>query len=149
MLKKNPELWVGIVVLLFSIVFFITSFGYDYMSDAAPGPGFLPRWASGFLIICTIIYIVKSLKTPGNITILNDKKGLKKIINLFLALIVFAITLTTLGFTIACALMLFMIFRLELKWYTSLITAIITAVILFIVFYYWLMLPFPINSFGF
>jgi hypothetical protein len=45
--------------------------------------------------------------------------------------------------------MLFMIFRLELKWYTSLITSVITAILLFVVFCYWLKLPFPVNSFGF
>lgn len=147
--KKNTEFWAGIVILLFSIAFFITSFKYEYMSDAAPGPGFLPRWISGFLIICAVIYTAKALKTPGNIRIVDDKKGLKKIVNLFLALIVFAVILTTAGFTISCALMLFMILRLELKWYTSLITAVITSVLLFLVFYYWLLLPFPINSFGF
>jgi hypothetical protein len=119
------------------------------MSDTAPGPGFLPRWISGFLIVCAVIYTAKTLITPGNVKIVDNKKGLKKIANLFLSVIIFAILLTTAGFTIACALMLFMLLRLELKWYTSLITAVITSVLLFVVFYYWLKLPFPINSFGF
>ncbi len=149
MFRKKPEFWAGIVILLFSLIFFITSLGYDYMLGTAPGPGFLPRWISGFMIICVVIYIAKALKMPGNTRIVDDKKGLKKIVNLFLALIIFSILLTTAGFTIASAAMLFMIFRLELKWYTSLITAVITAVLLFVVFCYWLKLPFPINSFGF
>lgn len=149
MVRKSTDFWAGIAVLLFSVIFFVDSLNYDYLVGTAPGPGFLPRWISGLLFLAGIFYLVGSVKKPDTASTILDKEGIKRIGNIFLSILIFAVLLPYTGFTVASAAMIFILFRKEIGWIKALICAAVISAVLYYLFVVVLRLSFATNVFGF
>lgn len=149
MIRKSADFWAGIAIILFAAIFFLDSLNYDYIVGTAPGPGFLPRWISGFMIAAGIIYLVGSVKKPGFAAIISNKAGLKRAGNIFLCVLIFSVLLPYTGYTIASAVMIFILFRKEIGWEKALVCSVIMSVALYYLFVVVLRLSFATNVFGF
>ena len=146
----NAGIVAGLVLLVYSITIFVLSFDFDYYTNFGPGPGLLPMWLSGGLIILSILYILESMKKGGIKLrdILPKGRPLGGILTTLAVVPLFMLIVNTTGFVIACILVLFFTLRREYKWYWGLGISVFTSVILFYVFQTLLGVPLPVNSFG-
>lgn len=147
---RNAGVWVGIVILIFAGTIAWQSMSMDYYGDNGPGPGLFPLWLSGFLILLSILYIIDSIRREvidlGEI--LPKGPGLRKVISIFVSLIVFLIIVPFTGYTIAGIIMLSILFFKEYKWYWGIGISVVVTFILFYAFQSFLNVPLPVNSFG-
>lgn len=151
MKKQNAGVWLGGIVFIFGIVIFIQSLSLDYHSKLGPGPGLLPRWLSGALVLLTLQYIIISIKKE-RITfekILPKRKGARKILLILSSMAGFILIIPYTGFIIAGTLLLSVLLIDAYKWYHNLLISIGTSVILFLVFGIFLGVPLPVNYLGF
>jgi len=148
---KNAEAWIGFIILLFSGTIFYQSFSFDYFAEFTPGPGLFPRWLSAILFIITVVYIVSTFRREFvDITkILPRGIELRKVINVFVSLILFLVIIPYTGYIIAGIVMMMILFCGEYKWYTALFISLVTTFTIFLVFYTFLSVPLPLNAFGF
>lgn len=151
-MRKNASLWAGTFFLVFSLIYFAGSFGYSYKSKLGGGigPGFLPFWASLILIVFSVIYIGYALKKEkvDIMSILPDKEGIKNIVLLFAYMVVFAVIVEFVGFTVANTVMLFLMFRGYFKWRKNLAISFGVSLLLYWMFVIMLEVPLPVNVFG-
>lgn len=52
----------GIILFLFGLYVFVESWNLAYTLNRIPGPGFMPKWVSLFIMILAIVPIVKSFR---------------------------------------------------------------------------------------
>jgi putative tricarboxylic transport membrane protein len=147
---RNAGVWVGLILLIFSGTIFWQALSYDYFSDFGPGPGLFPLWLSGALIVFSLLYIVQSCRKEG-VTLaqlLPQGSGLRKVISIMAATVVFLILVPFSGYVIASVIMLFILFFREYKWYWGLVISIVITMALFYTFQTFLNVPLPEISFG-
>ena len=117
----------------------------------APGPGFIPRWVSGIMIILSIIALIESLKKDG---ITLDKvlpKNRTSRMNLYVCwvgLVLFLAFVKKLGFTISSIILLSALFSRGTKWSQAIILGSIVSVFAFVIFKIVLQVQIPVNQFG-
>ena len=147
----NAGVWVGLVFLAFSGTLFWQALSYDYYSTIGPGPGLLPMWLSGTLILLSVAYMIDSVRNdPIDLkSMLPRGKGLRKVLALFVALALFLTVVKYLGYVIASSVMLFILFAFEYKWYWAGSISLAVTLVVFYVFKSLLNVPLPVNTFGF
>lgn len=149
-LRDNLGFNCGLVLFLFAVFMFWQSFTYQYYTAFGPGPGLLPRWLNGLLIILSIFYMASSMKKE--IISISEvmPKGdiLKKILWYPAVTLLFVLIIPYVGFNIAGTIMLFILFRQDYKWYQALGISVLVTIILFIMFKMFLMVPLPVNALG-
>ena len=138
--------------LIFSIFFFYHAMQLKLWSNRyAPGPGFIPRWVSGIMIILSIIALIESFKKDG-ITldkVLPENRASR--INLYVCwggLVFFLVFIKKLGFTISSIILLSALFSRGTKCPKAIILGSIISVIAFVIFKIVLQVQIPINQFG-
>lgn len=150
MIRKNADAWASLVVLIFAIVFFVTSFQYDYVGDLGPGAGFLPFWLSLLLMVMSVLYLIQAVrKRFVSEDFLPDKPGLRKIGIVLFSLLLFIGIVKVTGIVIATTVLLFLLLMGEFRWYISLAIALLGALVLYIGFVVVFNIPLPVNRFGF
>jgi len=149
--KKNLGFYTALTLLVFSLFMFVQSFSYKYYTAFGPGPGLLPRWLDGGLIVLSLIYLFQSVKT--DIILVKDVipggKVLIKNLQYIATLVLFILIVKYTGFVIAGTTLLFILLYKEYKWYVSLGISLFSTVFLFFVFKTFLLVPLPVNIFGF
>lgn len=143
---------VCICYLLFSIFYFYHAMQLKLWSNRyAPGPGFIPRWVSGIMIILSIIALIESFKKDG---ITLDKvlpKNRTSRMNLYVCwvgLVLFLAFVKKLGFTISSIILLSALFSRGTKWSQAIILGSIVSVFAFVIFKIVLQVQIPVNQFG-
>ncbi len=135
MKKWNKGVWAGIGVFFFALTFLLLSLEFSYTGPAGPGPGFMPLWISGFMLILSFFYILESVKDKdGAGEPLPRGAALKNVLLILLCLVLYLVLLPILGFLAASVLFLFTLFVRRIKWYTSIGTAVIVPFFLFWLF---------------
>jgi hypothetical protein len=149
--KQNAGVWLGGIGFIFAGIMFGQSLSLDYYSEVGPGPGLLPLWLSGALMLLFFLYIVRCVRKE-HITfgeVLPKGEGAKKIILILSSLTVFILIVPYVGFILAGTALLFVFFIGAYKWYYNLILSVAVSVILFWIFYSFLNVPLPVNYWGF
>ncbi|MEW9669878.1 tripartite tricarboxylate transporter TctB family protein [Ammoniphilus sp. 3BR4] len=147
---KNAGFWTGIVILGFAGVIFWQSLLLDYYTGLGPGPGLLPLWLSGGLIILALIYIWECVSKEVVIfaDVLPKGKGLRNLLFYSGSLLIFMLIVNFTGFIIAGTVLLFIVLAREYKWYLGLGISVGVSVVLFVIFQTLLGIPLPVNAFG-
>jgi len=153
MLKKiKISTVISFCFVLFSLFYFYHAMQLKlWSSKYAPGPGFIPRWVSGFMFILSLIAFVQSFKESG---ITLDKilpKSRSSKINLFVCwagLVFFLLFVKRLGFVITSSVLLSTMFSRGTKWPKAIILGILVSICCFIVFKMVLQVQIPTNRFG-
>lgn len=135
-----------------SLFFFYNSMLLKYWSSKyAPGPGFIPRWASGFLILLSVIAFIYSLKEEG-ITLdqlLPPDKTRR--VNLYVtwgSLVFFLLFVKLIGFLPTSFVMLTSMFSRGTKLPKAALISAILTICCYIVFKVVLKVQIPTNQLG-
>lgn len=148
MVKDRMNFVVSVLFLMMGLLFFKTSFDYAaFTPTGAPGAGLVPRWLSAALVILAVVYLVQSIKKPAEV-VYPEKKHLKRILLIFIAVFIFIVLCKPMGFSIPFCIMMFMLFYGTFKWPVNLGISIGVTVLMYIIFIMWLKLPLPVNQFG-
>ena len=139
--------------LVLSLGYFMIAMGLKYWSATyAPGPGFIPRWTSGALVLLSIFTLIKSLKEKGpdlSEVLPKDRKGR---INLFVcwgALLFLLFFVEKLGFVLTGSIALTAMFSRGVSWQKAVLFGVSFTLICFFIFRVLLQMSIPVNQFGF
>lgn len=149
-MKMNIGVYVSIFFILFSSVIIGQSLSLDYYGEYGPGPGLLPLWSGGIIFILSIISLVGELrKRKGSLSdILPTGKARGDTIATLISLVMFLLIVEFTGFIIASILLLFILFLRGYKWCWALGLSTVTTLILYAIFGVILLIPLPVNIFG-
>lgn len=147
---KNIEVYVSLFFVLVGGVIVEQALSMQYYSQYGPGPGLLPIWIGGILIVLSVINLIMAYKkndtqfselVPKGVGLINLLACVGSFL-LFMGIVSFA------GFTISSFLMLSILFSRGYKLHWALgMSAFVTGV-LFFVFGSVLGVPLPVNEFG-
>jgi putative tricarboxylic transport membrane protein len=149
-LYKNLGIYISIFFLIVSGLIFFESLSLEYYSDYGPGPGLLPLWTSGIIIVLSLLYLVFSIKKDiiDISAVLPKGEGFTNILITMGTLILFIVVVPFTGFFLGSILLLIILFKRGYNWYWSIGLSLVVAVIIFYVFGYLLQVPLPTNKFG-
>jgi len=143
----------GLVLLALAIGYTAVALrAYPYWGDIGPGSGFLPVWlgvAMGALALLLFIGASRA-GAPGG-PWLPERRGLVKLAVVLASTVLFAALLDVVGMVLGSGLFLLGILRfLEgYRWLSSLGIAVAAGLVNYLVFTYWLRVPFPVSVLGF
>jgi len=147
---KNIEVYVSAFFILVGGVVCWQASSMEIYSEYGPGPGLLPLWVAGLMMILGIVNLVQSLKR--NNTQFDDLipkgAGLINLLACVGSFTLFMLIVEYVGFTVSSILMLLILFSRGYKWYWGLGMSIVVTGILFFVFGSILSIPLPVNQFG-
>ncbi|MFZ4616834.1 MAG: tripartite tricarboxylate transporter TctB family protein [Rectinemataceae bacterium] len=148
---KALKLGIGLVIVVFGALVFVQSFSFHYYTKYGPGSGFFPIWMSGALLVLSLVFIVESIlgKEAKGEEILPRGKSLIYILASVGGVALFIILVPPLGFTIPCAIMLFLMMVGFYRWYVSIPLALVSSFVLLVAFQSLLGLSLPVNALGF
>lgn len=147
---KNLGVYISLFFLLIGGIILSESLSMEYYSDYGPGPGLLPLWTGGLIIVLSLIYLGITIKKDVILfsQALPKGEGLINVITCMGSLILFMIIVPFAGFLIGSSITLFILFLRGHKWPWALGLSISVAVIIFGVFGVLLQVPLPVNEFG-
>lgn len=144
---------VCIFFIIFASSYFYIAMGLKYWSGAyAPGPGFIPRWSSGAMVVFSVYALIKSFKGGGPVlseVLPKDRTGR---INLFVcwgALLFIVFFVEKLGFVLTASISLTAMFSRGSSWLKAALIGVSITLIGFFVFRVLLQMSIPVNQFGF
>ena len=150
-IKLNTAVSGGFI--LFSLFMLYHAFNLKFWSSKyAPGPGFIPRWAGGALLVLSIIAFIQSFK-EDSITldqVLPKERSYR--VNLYvcwIGLIFFLLFTKTLGFVTTGSILLIALFSRGTKWKVAIPAGIGVTLVFFFIFKELLQVQVPVNAFGF
>jgi putative tricarboxylic transport membrane protein len=146
---KKVGLGGALFVLAIGLTFFIYSFQYPYGSELGPGPGMLPRWLSGILVLLALAYLYAVIKGKDTSEAWPEKKATLEMGFILGNMALFVISLPIIGFNLAGTLFVFLFLRRNYRWYKALAISVASSVILFLMFTKGFASPMPVNMFGF
>ena len=142
----------GALLLAFAVAFSAGALKYyTYWGPGGPGSAFLPFWLGVVMSLLAGLLLVGAVRSrdPGA-EWLPSGKGLRRIGVVLGATIAFVALLKVVGMILGTALFLIFLLRaLDRKpWPLTLSVAAATAGLNYLVFTYWLRVPFPVSVFG-
>ncbi len=147
---RNLNIYIALLLLLISGIIFWQSLLIPYYSPYGPGPGFLPRWTSGIIIILLIVYLIQSIRIDfiSISEVMPKGEGLVNILVTLGAIIVFMIIIPYVGFNVSSVIMLTLLFSRGFKWYKAIGISVVVTFIVFFIFGSLLGVPLPVNEYG-
>ncbi|ASN06262.1 tripartite tricarboxylate transporter TctB family protein [Virgibacillus necropolis] len=143
---KNYGVWTGVFILLFACFTLWISLPLSYYGQYGPGPGLLPTWLSGALIVLSILYIISCFKKE-NIILIKDAiprgKVLVGLVKIIASIVIFILLSPYTGFFIANMVVMLMLLIPDVKWFRSLWMSILVTSVLFFTFNNMLNIPLP------
>lgn len=147
---NNLSLYISILFLVFGLVFLTQALPMDYYSAYGPGPGMIPLWINGLLIVLSIFNIGYSLKADAIrfADVFHGKKEVLNVLTCLGALVLFLAIVSYTGFTVAGIIMLLILFARGYKWYWNLGLSVGITLAVFWVFNNAFQIALPVNVFG-
>ena len=144
----------GIILLIFSGFVIEESWKMPQRGDFGPGMGFLPLWLGMLMAILSIFLIVNAWRRAGDPTkkaIFPGRRALVTILVVLVALAVYIALLKVLGFLVSTILLNTFLMGgvMRERWKMTLLVALTTSVVLYMIFQVFLEVNLPINMFGF
>lgn len=147
---RNLEVYVSMFFVVVAGVVFYQAQSLQYYSEYGPGPGLLPVWSSGIMLVLAAVNLVFAWKRNDTsfADLLPKGTSLKNLLACVVAYALFTITVSFIGVTLASILMLFILFSRGYKWYWGLGLSVLVAGVTVFVFGSVLGVPLPVNEFG-
>lgn len=147
---KNLGVYVSLFFLVFGGIIFWQSLSMDYYSDYGPGPGLLPRWVSGIIIVLSIVNLVWSFKKDVILfsDVMPKGEGLINVLTCMGSLVLFMVIVPFTGFVAGGITTLFILFKRGYKWYSALGLSALVTLVIFWLFGMALGIPLPVNQYG-
>jgi putative tricarboxylic transport membrane protein len=142
----------GILLLLFGLGFAVGARQYPYWTPTGPGSGFLPLWLGATMAVLATGLIIRATRArgPGEAW-LPAGRAFVRLVVVVAATTLFIALIPVLGMTLGTALFLVGLLRFleRHSWTATLGVAVATAGANWLVFIYWLNVPFPVGVLGF
>jgi hypothetical protein len=143
----------GAVLLALGVAFAAGALKYyTYWGPGGPGSAFLPFWLGVVMAVLAAMQLAGAVRSrdPGP-EWLPGGEGRKRIAVVLGVTIAFVALLNLVGMILGTALFLIVLMRAldRIAWPLTLAVAVGTAGLIFLVFSYWLRVPFPVSVFGF
>ena len=122
----------------------------DWTQVEGPGPGFMPFWLGGVMAVLALGLLITSLKEPNaGEAWLPTGEGLKRLLVVIAASIAYVVGLKVIGMTVGTALFLLILVRYldRRPWWVCAVIGAGAALGNWLVFVYWLKVPFPEGMF--
>jgi len=150
---RNADRIAGAALLAFAVAFSAGALKYyTYSGPGGPGSAFLPFWLGGIMAVLAGALLVGALRfrDPGP-DWLPRGEGLRRIAVVLGVTIAFVALLKVTGMILGTALFLIVLMRVldRNPWPLTLSVAAATAGLNFLIFTYWLRVPFPVSVLGF
>ena len=142
----------GAALLAFSVAFSAGALKYyRYSSPDGPGSGFFPFWLGVIMAVLAAMLLVGALRSgdPG-VAWLPRGEGLRRLLVVLGVTFAFVALLKFVGMILGTALFLIILMRVldRTAWPLTLSVAVATAALNYLIFTYWLRVPFPVSVFG-
>ena len=124
---------------------------YPYSGPGGPGSAFLPFWLGVIMAVLAVWLLVGALRSrdPGAAW-LPRGEGLRRLALVLGVTAAFVALLKFVGMILGTALFLIVLMRVldRNPWPLTLSVAVATSGLIYLVFTYWLRVPFPVSGFG-
>lgn len=143
----------GLLLLVFGVWYGgLAWLRYPYWSDTGPGTGFFPLWLGGTMTALALLLLARATRQrePGPAW-LPPPDGRRRLVAILVVTVLFVAGLKLVGMILGTVLFLVVVLRLieGYRWRTALAIAVGTAAANYLVFTYWLAVPFPVSPLGF
>ena len=147
---KSLEVYISGFMILFGAVIFRLSYSMEYYGEYGPGPGLLPLWTSGLIVVLAAVNLVIALKKGGKslAEVLPKGTSLKNVLSCVGSYVLFLVLVPVAGFTISSVLMLFILFSRGYAWRKGMLFSVLVTGVLFFLFGSVLTVALPVNQFG-
>lgn len=147
---KNLGIYISLFFLLIGGVIFWESLSMEYYSDYGPGPGLMPLWTGGAIIVLSLLFLGISVKKEIILfsKVMPKGEGFINVLVCMGSLLLFIIIVPYTGFLIASIITLCILFKRGYNWYWTLGLSTSVAFIIFWVFGILLQVPLPANEYG-
>jgi putative tricarboxylic transport membrane protein len=142
----------GLLLLVFGISFAVGARGFPYATSTGPGSGFLPFWLGVVMAVMALMLVISATRQadPGEAW-LPTGRPLARIGVVIVATALLIALMPLVG--MALGTVLFLVGLLHFLeghgWGVTLGVAAGTAVVNWLIFSFWLGVPFPLGPFGF
>jgi putative tricarboxylic transport membrane protein len=142
----------GALLLVFGAAFAVGARQYPYWTPNGPGSGFLPVWLGLTMAVLAAALLVGATRRtePGEAWLPGGRATVRLVV-VIVSTALFIALMPVLGMTLGTGLFLVGLLRfLEgHRWVTALGVAVATSFANWLVFVYWLNVPFPVGALGF
>jgi hypothetical protein len=142
----------GLVLLVLGVAYGAGGLRYPYWGPNGPGSGFMPFWLGVAMAVLALLLLVGASRAAGpGARWLPDPTGLRKLLLVVGGTVLFVVLLPVVGMIVGTALFLVGVLRFleRYPWRHAIAIAAGTAVANYLVFAYWLRVPFPVSVLGF
>jgi hypothetical protein len=150
---RSADRIAGAALLAFAVAFSAGALKYyTYWGPGGPGSGFLPFWLGIAMAVLAGFLLVGALASrDAGVGWLPRGEGLKRLVVVLTGTTAFVALLQVVGMILGTVLFLVALLRLleGYRWFVTLGVAVAMAVVNYLVFTYWLRVPFPVSPFGF
>ena len=150
---RDADRIAGAALLAFAVAFCAGALKYyGYSTPDGPGSGFFPFWLGVIMAVLAAMMLVGALRSPDpGAAWLPRGDGLRRLVVVLGITFAFVALLKVVGMILGTALFLVVLMRTvdRTAWPTTLLVAAATAGVNYLVFAYWLKVPFPVSVFGF
>jgi putative tricarboxylic transport membrane protein len=138
----------GVFWLFFGLFVCFESYRLGLGTLHKPGPGFLFFWTSIFLIIMSVVVLIRawsSMKTEEPGALIFGKEKPRKIVLVLLSLFLYAIFMEMVGFIpITLLLFIYLLGIIEKKgWFYTIFVSVVVTVAAYLIFETWLQSQLP------
>ncbi|MBI3104027.1 MAG: tripartite tricarboxylate transporter TctB family protein [Candidatus Rokubacteria bacterium] len=143
----------GAALLAFSVAFAVGALRhYTYWGASGPGSAFLPFWLGVGMAVLAGMQLVGAVRSGvAGPAWLPRGEGLRRLVVVLAVTVAFVALLKVVGMILGTVLFLIVLLRwLEgYRWPVTLGVAVLAAGANYLVFTYWLRVPFPVSALGF
>jgi len=149
---RHADRIAGAALLAFAVAFSAGALKYyTYSGPGGPGSAFLPFWLGVVMAALAGMLLLGALRSPypGD-DWLPQGDGRKRLVVVLGVTTAFVALLNVVGMILGTALFLVVLMRVldRTAWPLTLSVAVATATLNYLVFTYWLRVPFPVSVFG-
>lgn len=154
MTMRRPNQIAGVAFLLLAVWVAWQALKMRFYSHLGPGPGFFPFWlalALGVVSLAMLVQATVGASEPKPVGFVPDRRGILRVIAVFVALALTAALLEPLGFrlTMFAALAFLLVALGQQNWFVTLAVASAGSFGAFLLFDRWLRVTLPTGIFGF
>lgn len=147
-MNRKVETTAAVILLIISILLFLTSLKYPYYYDGLLGPGFAPTWVCGFLIVTSILILIQAQKIPSDKGLFTASE-LHKLLWIIVIIVVSLFLVNVLGMVVTLGLMTAtLVYFLSRQLREAIYTLVMSPVIIYFIFKLVLKVNFPKGFLG-
>ena len=149
---RNADRIAGAALLVFAVAFAAGGLKYyRYSGPDGPGPAFFPFWLGGIMAVLACTLLVGALRSPDpGPAWLPRGDGLRRLAVVVGTTFAFVALLKLVGMILGTALFLVVLLRVldRVSWPLTVSVATATSGLIYLIFSYWLKVPFPVSVIG-